>query len=236
MKIRFKYSQWLLPIALLAACSKDNYQPPKSRLTGAIIYKGDTIHVASQQVNFDLWQSGFGKLTPIHVNVDQDGIFSAELFDGTYKLDFPIGQGPFMANAINTKDNSDTLILNVNGNTVQDIEVVPYYMIRNSEFSVIQDSTISATCSLEKIITDANAKDVENITLYVNKTYFVDNNNNVTTASIDGSEITSMDDINLKAVVPYLIPSQKYVFARIGLKIKNVEDRIFSSVVKLEIK
>lgn len=235
MKMKFQYILWLLPAVFYTSCEKDNYAPPKAKFTGVIMYKGDTIRVGSQQVNFELWQSGFGKLTPINVNVDQDGIFSALLFDGDYKLDFPSGQGPFMSDKIDTKTSSDTLEIHIKGNTTQDIEVMPYYMIRSPQFS-LSGKTVTATCKLEKIITDANAKNVDDVTLYINKTNFVDNNNNIATASINGSDITDMNQINLQANVPALTPAQNYVFARIGVKIENVEDRIFSPVMKITLK
>lgn len=235
MKIKSQYILWLLPLIFYTACEKDNYDPPKSNFTGAIMYKGDTIHVASQQVNFELWQSGFGKLTPINVNIDQNGSFAALLFDGNYKLDFPSGQGPFMTDNIDPKNNSDTIALKIQGNTSQNIEVMPYYMIRDPQFS-LNGKTIHATCKLEKIITDANAKDVESVTLYINKTYFADNNNNIAATSVNGGDITDMNSINLQADVPELVPDQNYVFARIGVKIVNVEDRLFSRVVKVPLK
>lgn len=235
MKMRSKYILWVFPVLMFAACQKDNYEPPKSKFTGAIVYKGDTIGLGTQQVTFELWQSGFGKLTPISVNVDQKGTFSALLFNGEYKLDFPSGQGPFMANHIDTKTGGDTIALSVNGNTSLNIEVEPYYMIRNPSFS-INGSTVTANCKLEQIITDADAKGIDDVTLYLNKTEFVDNNNNIATAGIGGGDITDMNNISLHVDVPNLVPSQDYVFARIGVKITNVEDRLFSPVVKIALK
>lgn len=235
MKMKFQYILWLLPAVFFTACEKDNYAPPKSKFTGAITYKGDTIRVASRQVNFELWQSGFGKMTPINVSVDQNGIFSALLFEGDYKLDFPSGQGPFMSDKIDPKTGADTMAIHIKGNTSQNIEVMPYYMIRNPQFS-LSENKVTATCKLEKIITDANAKNVDNVTLYINKTYFVDNNNNIATASINGSDITDMNDVSLHAEIPDMTPVQNYVFVRIGLKIANVEDRIFSPIMKIELK
>lgn len=234
MKWKYQHIAWLLPLASFASCKNDNYAPPKSQFTGALTYKGDTIQVASEQVTFELWQSGFGKMTPIKVNVDQDGVFSALLFDGDYKLDFPSGQGPFMANHINTKDNSDTVQVHVAGNTHLDIEVMPYYMIRNPAFS-LSGKTVTATCGLEKVITDVNQEDVEKVTLYLSKTAFDDNNNNIATAEIAGGDITDMSHISLKADVPDLVPTQNYIFARIGLKVQNVEDLLFSPTVKIQL-
>jgi hypothetical protein len=164
--------------------------------------------------------------------VDQNGTFSALLFNGDYKLDFQDGQGPFMASQIDPKTNSDTMAVKVQGATSLNIEVMPYYMIRSPQFSV-SGKQVNATCQLEKIITDANARDVESVTLYINKTYFADNNNNIATASISGGDITDMNHISLTVGIPEMTPTQNYIFARIGVKIANVEDMIFSPVVKL---
>ncbi len=235
MKGKYRKLFWLLPFVLFTACKKDNYDAPKSSLTGALLYKGDTVRVASQQVHFELWQSGFGKLTPINVNVDQDGTFSAKLFNGSYKLDFPAGQGPFISDAINQKDQSDTVAVEVKGNTLQDIEVLPYYMIRNLEFS-ISDSTVSGSFKLEQIVTDDQAKTVENVTMYINKTRFVDNNNNIATQSIAGNQISDLNHIALDVKVPEMVPTQNYIFARIGVKMTNVEDRMFSRIKKITLK
>src|SRR5690242_13847449 len=135
MKMKFQYTVLILAVIFLAACQKDNYTPPGSRLQGAILYQGDSINVSYNDVNFQLWQSGFGKLTPINVSVDQNGSYSALLFNGDYKLIIPQGAGPFM-NQTDPKTNSDTILVHVQGNQSLNIQVLPYYMIRNPQFSV----------------------------------------------------------------------------------------------------
>jgi len=232
MKRKYQYMLWVFPALFFTACQKDNYDPPKSAFTGAITYQGDTIRVASGQVNFELWQPGFGKLEPIGVNMDQNGAFSALLFNGDYKLDFPSGQGPFISDEINTDDQSDTIAVHIQGNTSLDIEVLPYYMIRSPEFS-LSGKMVTGSCQVEKIVTDARAKDVETMTLYLNKTAFVDNNNNIATASVNGADIVDLNAVSLSTDVPDMVPTQAYVFARIGLKIKDVEDLMFSPIVKI---
>lgn len=235
MKLKFKYTLWAIPLVMFTACKKDNYKEPKSKFTGAIVYKGDTIRMATQQVTFELWQSGFGKMTPINVNVNQDGTFSALLFNGQYKLDIPAGQGPFMADHIDTKTNSDTLAVSINGNTNLNIEVLPFYMIKNASFS-LSGNAVKSSCGLEQVITDANAKGIDNVTLFINKTEFVDNNNNIASTGLNGADITDMNAISLQVNIPDLIPKQDYIFARIGVKISNVEDMLFSPVVKIQLK
>lgn len=231
MKINSFVIAILLSVVAFTGCQKDNYEPPKSTLKGAIMYNGDSIDVSYNDVTFELWQSGFGKLTPINVTVDQDGTYSALLFDGNYKLIIPQGQGPFMSQT-NPKTNSDTILIQLNGSQTFDIEVLPYYMFNDANFSV-SGKTVTATCTLEKIITDENAKDIQSVSLYISKTTFVDGRNSISTATIDGADITDMNNISLSSDIPEMTPAQNYVFVRIGLKIKNVEDMLFSKIVKL---
>ncbi|HKI46087.1 MAG TPA: DUF3823 domain-containing protein [Balneolales bacterium] len=234
MKFKLQFIALLLPVVLISACQLDNYGSPKSRLTGALLYQGDSIRVATNQVTFELWQSGFGKLTPIYVNVAQNGSYSALLFKGNYKLIIPAGSGPFM-DQLNSKTNSDTLLVSVKGDQSQNINVIPYYLIQNPNFTLNKsDSTVAATCKLQKIITDANAQDVQSISLYINKTAFVDNSTNIKSTTINGADITNMNSISLNAKVPSMIPTQNYVFARIGVKINNVGKMIYSPVVKMQ--
>ena len=233
MKLKLRVIIYLLPFVLLSACQFDNYAPPKSKLTGALLYKGDSVRVAVNQVTFELWQSGFGKLTPIYVNVAQNGTYSALLFNGSYKLIIPSGSGPFM-DETNATTNSDTILVKVKGDQSQNINVIQYYTIQNTQMSM-KDSTVTATCKLSKIITNSNAQDIQNISLYISKTTFVDNSTSIHTTTMDGANITDMNNVSLSVKVPPMVPTQSYVFARIGLKIKNVEKMIFSPVVKLQL-
>ncbi len=225
-----RYLLWLAPLLLLSACGYDNYSPPKSKLRGKVVYNNKPVYVQSQQVTFRLYQTGFKEHTPITVNVAPDGSYQAVVFDGNYQIIFPAGQGPFVQN---TK--SDTLDVKVRGNTEQNIKVLPYYMIQNSQFSV-SDSTVSASFGLKQIISDSRAEDIQYVALYVGKTRFTNGQHNVAAQTIDVSQITNMGSIQLSAKVPNLTPNQNYVFAHIGVKIQNVEDLLFSKVDTLQLK
>ncbi|WP_121355380.1 DUF3823 domain-containing protein [Flavisolibacter nicotianae] len=226
-----------LPIALavfcLAAfsCKKDNYEEPKSKLTGKFHYKGEAIQVQYDQVPFELYQDGFGKVGPINGALTQEGTYSHVLFDGDYKLVVRAGQGPFYWPQTGGK--SDTLLLSVKGDTQRDIEVEPYYMIRSPQISKT-GGNVTATFKIEKIITDAaRAKDVQTATLFINKTQFVSGNDNIARTNIAGSAIADPNNVSLSVAIPTISPTQNYVFARIGVKIAGVEDWIFSPVVKI---
>jgi hypothetical protein len=224
-------------IALLAtttvSCRKDNYNPPASHLGGHLVYKGEAIPLEYDQVTFELYQYGFGKTGPMAATFAQDGSYSMQLFNGDYKFIIPNGQGPFLWKQT-PQGAPDSLDIVVTGNQELDIEVTPYYMIRNPQVNG-SGTTISSTFKIEKIITGGDAKDVENVSLYVNRTQFVSGADNVAVKTVNGSDITDFNNVNLSITVPTLTPAQNYVYVRIGLKIAGVEDRIFSPLVKINL-
>ena len=219
-------------LALLASCEKDNFTEPKSTLSGRIVYNGEPIGVEYNQVRLQLWQPGFGKLAAIDAQVDQSGAYSATLFNGNYKMVFPKGRGPFKTLE---KDAAakDTLFVALEGDKQVDVEVQPYYMIRTPQFAGAENK-VTATLKLEKIITGVDAKDIERLSLFINKTEFVSRATNVGVTDIAGTDIKNLNAITLQTEIPALVPTQKYVFARVGVKIKDVEDMIFSPVQKVE--
>jgi hypothetical protein len=207
------------------SCKKDNYSPPESRLTGALLYNGDSIGVEYNQVPFQLYQYGFGKVGPIQGTFAQNGGLDALLFNGDYKFIIPNGQGPFLWKQT-TSGEPDSLAITMSGDQNVDIEVTPYYMIRDAQISG-GSGIVTATFKAEKIILDSNAKDIERVSLFINKTQFASGANNIATADLNGSDIADPNNISLSVTVPAL-PGQSYIFARVGLKIAGVEDMIFS--------
>jgi len=231
MKTKFYYILFMVAIVFLSSCKKDNYDAPEVDFTGRLVYKGEAINVQFDNVNFQLFQPGFGKTGAINVTIAQDGTYSSKLFDGNYQLVFAANQGPFLWPK-NANGAQDTIAVALNGSKVMDIEVVPFYMIRNAAFTYTAN-TVNATCSLEKIITDANAKDVERVSLYINKTQFVDGNNQIATQNLTEASLSDLNNLSLAVTVPNLTPTQNYVFARIGVKMSGYEDMIFTPVTKI---
>lgn len=226
-KLKFIFTL-LIATAIFASCSWDNYDEPKSFLQGNIVYNGEPISVSYNDVFFQLWEPGWELSYPIDVVVDQDGSYSALLFNANYKLVFPDGQGPFRMTT------ADTISVDINGNKTMDIEVEPYYMIRNTQFSV-SGRNVTATFQAEQIITDADARDIERVNLYINKGQFVDFRTNVASAEISGGDISNPGSISMSASVPELTPTQNYVYARVGLKVAGREDMIFSQVQRVDL-
>ena len=235
---------FLLSIATVAmmatiGCKKyDNVSAPNVTLTGRLVYNGDSIGVADNQVPLQLFQYGFGAVGPVNLTFTQQGGFSQLLYAGDYKLIIPNGQGPFLWNKT-AAGNPDTLDINVKGNMNVDVPVTPYYMIRNPQFTKSGDNIVG-TFKAEKIITDANAQDIEYVGIYINKTMFVSNiadelmvdSQNNPTQTLQSS-VPDLNNISLSVAIPPIPVTQNYIFARVGIKIQNVEDLIFSPVVKI---
>ncbi|MDQ2753062.1 MAG: DUF3823 domain-containing protein, partial [Bacteroidota bacterium] len=229
------------------ACKKDNLTPPPSILSGHLLYQQDTIFVEAGQVPILVFQSGFGKVGPVGSvsqnsfgiqnttpTFDETGGYSLALYNGDYKIIVPIGQGPFMWKQT-TPGVPDSIAVSVKGNQTVDLQVTPYYMIKSPQIAASGTDSLVASCQVQKIITDSvNAKNIDFVALYVNNTQFVAGSNNVASSSVAGSAITDMNNIKLGVHVPTVVPSQSYMFARIGVKITNVEDLIFSPLFKVQ--
>jgi hypothetical protein len=203
-------------------------------LRGALLYQKDTVFVEYDRVPYQLFQYGFGKTGPMGSSFKQDGTYSSLLFDGDYKFTIPGGQGPFIWKEL-SPGVPDSISVSVKGNTTLNIDVVPYYMIRNTQFSV-SGNKVMASFAVDQIITDANARNIERATLYINKTQFVSGANNIGLADISGADISNPGAVNLEVNIdmPSNQATQSYVFARVGLKIEGVEDMIFSPVQRLD--
>lgn len=233
MKNNIKY---LLGISLLAigisSCAYDNYDEPKLLFEGNLVYNGDPIGVSYNDVYFQLYEEGWQTFGNISVAIDQAGSFSSLLFSGDYKLIIPADQGPFM-NIPNPETSSDTIPLNLRTGLTMDIEVLPYYMIRN--VTITGNSTsVLASFGIEQVITNSDARPINEAVLYLSKTAFVDGRTSISAARVSGSDITDLSSINLTTSVPTISPTQGYVYARVGLKIEGVEDMIFSAIERVD--
>ena len=232
MKITLQFLSVLLLGALLTACEKDNYDPPSASLKGRLVYQGEPIYVEYDRVGYELYQDGFGKTGAIASTFTPEGEFSQLLFDGEYKMIVPIGQGPFVP-LQNSSGTADTMVINLRGSEEMDVEVTPYWMIRNAQLNA-GEGNVSTTFGLEQIASGDDARAIESVTLYVSKTAFANPQTNVATASMGGGDITDMNDVSLSVAIPDIQPTQNYVFASIGVKFVDVEDLLFSPTQRLD--
>lgn len=208
---------------LAASCKKDNYDPPASQLTGRVLYQNEAVGVRGQGgVQLELWQRGEYFRNKIAVFVAQDGTYSATLFDGDYKLTRLRDNGPW-------QNNTDSIDVKVRGNTIVDVPVQPYYVVRNATFTKM-GSAITASGLVSQA---AAGRTIESVTLFVNNTQFVDTNNslvgNTTKSGADVSNLTQ--PLNFSLTLPSTV--RNAVYARIGVKTQGVNELFYSPVQKI---
>lgn len=214
---------FLLALALLAGCQYDNQEPPKSFITGQVVYNGQPVSVRSNNVRLELWQPGYALFQKVDIHVAQDGTFSANVFDGHYKITRLRGNGPWV-------DQTDTIDVQLRGNTVVEVPVTPYFVIKDPNLKK-NGNAIEATFHVEQVHASAN---LEAVHLYLGNTVIVDQNNNTKSVRLAANAVDLSQPITLGADIP--APSgaaRSYVYARIGVKTAGVAEQIYSTPVKI---
>lgn len=205
-----------LLLILSAGCKKDNFEKPKSTLTGRVVYDKNALGLRSNGVQVELWQHGYALFSKIPVYVGQDGAFSAILFDGDYKLVLRQGNGPWL-------DNADSIDVKVSGSTNVDITVRPYFIINNVSY-VKSGTQLTATVSVQQI---NNNLPLEAVNLYIGKTNIVDQVNSI-------KSVSATPDLSGAFTLQMTLPADAAYFARIGVKTAGVAEQVYSNVLEVK--
>jgi len=213
-------------VLLLTACDYgafDNYDPPRSQLTGRVVYQGEPVGVRSNGVELELWQPSYELNEKIPVHVAQDGSFSAMLFDGDYKLNLLAGNGPWV-------DSQDTIYIQVRGDTEVEVRVTPYYVIEN--LSVGQaGGAVQANFQVSAV---EPSRAVEHVGLYLSNTSFVDRINQAASTELSGTDIADLTaPITLSVNVPDELEESGWAYARVGVKTVGVSEMLYTSVERI---
>lgn len=210
--------------ALAMGCAKDNYDAPGAILKGRVSYQNKAIGVRSNGVQLELWQSGFQTFVKIPVHIDQDGSFSASLFNGKYKLVRLKGNGPWI-------DNTDTISLEVSGNKEIDVPVVPYYTLSGESFT----RSLNAITATVKVDSIAGARLVDFVALYIGTTAIVDVNTHAVKIEKRGAELANLSQpLNFTFPFPANLANRDQLFVRIGVKTAGVAELLYTPIHKLE--
>jgi hypothetical protein len=220
MKLKTIKSCLVLLIGLAAAsCEFDNFEEPRSTLSGRIVYNNEALGLRSNGVELELWQRGYDLFQKIPVYVAQDGTFSAVVFDGNYKMTLIRGNGPWM-------DRTDSIDVQVRGSKMIDVEVQPYYAINNPNISV-NGSSISVTFTLE----DTGAgRDLEYAAIFMGRTNLTDAVRNEGVHTIPSEDITFGTPMTVSVPIPANLSGRSEIFVRVGAKTAGVAELIYSQV------
>jgi hypothetical protein len=227
----------LAPMLLMTGCDNifglDNFDEPNAVLTGRVVYQGQPLQLRSGGVELDLLQPGYELSTRIPVYVDQDGTFSASVFNGTYKLIPRAGNGPWL-------NTTDTITVNVSGTTAVDVPVTPYYTVQNQQVSFSASPlSITGTMTVGSVNT---TRAVEWVALYVGTTAFADRTNRIAFVERPRAQIPNLTSpisitVNLPANIHVTQSPERrdHVYVRMGIKTVGVAEMIFGPLVKVAI-
>lgn len=239
----------LLILSISGGCKKDNREPPKSALTGVVLVEGTKtpVGVASNRVQLELWQRGYALFQKIPVYIDQDGTFSAKLFDGQYKL-VRLGGAPWTSN-------TDTINITIKGSASVEVPVKPYLTVGGDMITFNKaDTSISASFSVGRL--DAS-KTADRVSLHLGLTNFVDAvTNQIPLPSANNDKAPAADYLTAPSTFKvFLNPArytgtsnnelrrqlgvalQKgYLFARVAVRTTGVTERFYSQVKEISLK
>ena len=222
MKKIMKATVLLAGAWLMQGCGLDNYDEPEAQFSGRVTYQGEPLQLRHGSIKFDLEQDSYELGDKIEVAIAQEGTFAARIFPGEYRFVPRPGNGPWT-------DDCQPVEFTIKGGKQLDFEVVPYYLLRNSNIT-LSGNTLNGVCSVKSI---AGGKAIEAMTLFVGKTRFVDDRggSSVVTSNFEQpAEGVNNISVNIKEIV------DKYpvLYARIGLKIHGVDERIYTEIVKIK--
>ncbi len=220
-----KYSSIYLSILALASlfsmgCEYDNFEAPKSTLSGTIVYEGNPVSVRTGGTRLQLWEDGHELRTPMDVFIDHEGHFSASLFDGTYKL-VTNGDAPW------SPRNLDTVEVTVRGNTVVDIPVTPYFVLENESFTAA-GTTLNAQFAIRRVVPNAN---VSRVALYVGHSILTDQGRFEHRVEMDAGNIQVGQPLSMSTTLPASLANLDYVFVRVGV-LSNLSGEYYYSDVQ----
>ncbi len=226
----------------VAACGGlteiDNYDAPNSMLSGHVMYNGSPVSLRTGGVQLELWEPAYENRDKIPIYVNQDGSFSALVFDGDYRLNTIDNNGPWV-------NRTDTIDVHVRGNTVVDVAVQPYYVVQDPQITYDSSDGPEGSVTASFRIANPNpGRDLEYVGLYVGTTAFVDRINRVAQLEVPRAQLPAnwmTDPVTLNVKLPDNIrvtPSpapREHVHVRVGIKVVGLAEMIFSPLVKLSI-
>lgn len=213
-------------LVVLSACEKDNLYAPTAVLSGNVTFEGQPIGVRSNGVQFEIWQPGFAFFTKIPLTIAPDGSFKALLHNGDYKLVRLPNAGPWV-------NNTDTINVSLNGSATVDIPVEPYFVIRNASFTR-NGSTVSATFTVEK--NGTHTRTLETARLFLGRYYLLDAGNNGNAANAQASGLVLGQPVTVNLTIPAAIANDDFIFARVGIKTRDIQEYLYNTSTKMTLK
>lgn len=225
MKIKFLTVLTAILGLLVVGCEYDNFETPKDLLTGKVVFEGKAVGVRNNGPELELWQDGYPLKSLIPVYINQAGEFSASLFKGKYKL-VRKGNSPWL------RQSTDTIDVNVDGNTVLDVPVTPYFLAGNESFQAT-NGQLSANFTIKKT---AESSNLDQVKVFLRKSMLTDHVVFDQEIKIDLNNIVLGTETRVTAQLSTGLKDQDYIFARVGVKSSSSEEYTYTPVQKIILK
>ncbi|MBB2949956.1 MULTISPECIES: DUF3823 domain-containing protein [Sphingobacterium] len=225
MKIKFLTVLTATLGLLVVGCEYDNFEAPKDSLTGKVVFEGKPVGVRNNGPELELWQDGYPLKSLIPVYINQAGEFSVSLFKGKYKL-VRKGNSPWL------RQSTDTIVVNVDGNTVLDVPVTPYFSVGNESFQAT-NGQIAANFIIRKT---AESSNLDQVKVFLRKSMLTDHVVFDQEIKIDLNNIVIGTETRVSAQLSSGLKDQDYIFARVGVKSSSSEEYTYTPVQKIVLK
>ena len=217
----------ILGLFLVTGCELDNFDEPKSEFKGRFVYEGEALQLRGTAYDNDCmmyaYQEGpeYEDRGAINLFVNSDGEFNSLMYNGFYKIVLRQDRGPWIPR-------KDTIEVNIKGNQILDVEVTPYFLIKDTGID-FQNKVVKVKCKINQVVETAS---IDRAVIYISKTKLVDN-----VAKIAEKSFTNLTpgeheftfDLSDNGVTD----AAKFLYARVGVKARQGNDYIFSEVTQL---
>lgn len=216
-----------LMVTGFASCGYDNFDEPRSMLSGNVQYNGQNLQLQGSggSIQLQAYQTGYELKSPITIYVNQEGRFSARLFNGHYKLVTKDNNGPWV-------NNRDTIEVDIKGNTEVNIPVTPYFLLSDYNCT-LSGNRLSASFKIQQIVTPAT---LSYATICIGRTSIVDEQNNAFQIRLNASALTMGDNsfsFTLTDEQKKAISGATRLTARVGLRTVDADKSVYTHIVTL---
>jgi len=238
----------ILFTVFLTSCEYDNYDAPNITFKGNLVYNGNKyLFDGNPSLGvLTLIQKGFGKIdVGTNVRIDENGAFSQLIFPGDYWLTLANNQYPFEFkdfHSLGAGLGYDTIPMTIKSNIVKDIEVIPYFEIKDFNLSV-NGGNIIANFKVKKVAGTVNAAPkVVRTRCFVSTSSIVNSATTLSKSVI--KSITDSATVSIPVSIStgsssyrqiYVNNFRDYAFCRVALELNGISNYyIFSETLKIE--
>lgn len=241
------YLSILLFTVLCSSCEYDNYEAPSLLLKGKLVYNSESFQFDGNPDRglLRVFQSGFGKVdVGTNIRVNESGEFQQLLFAGNYTLTPNNNQYPFEFKEFASRGAGlgyDSLKIDLKSNLEKNIEVLPYYTIKNLTTTLVNGNIVMKFDVAKTTGTTKPAPKVIRARCYVATAAAV--NSKTSCTAVKTVDITDQGNVEITVSLAtgngsyrktYINNFRTYAFCRVAIELQNIPNYyLFSETQKI---